>query len=112
MVHEAGSEHQHLHGHAPGHVHVSAPEPSPASVDAPTLPHHDAPPPGHRHGGAAGDHCALTGMVAIGVGDDQMLAGAVVGEARGIVVARADDAVFDAVARWAALLEHGPPALS
>ena len=112
---EAGGEHDHMHGrapaHTPAHIHVPVAEPAHASV-AVAATHDDAPSPGHRHGGAVGDHCVLTGMVAIGFGGEPALAGAAAGEARAVASADAEVAVFDAVARWAALLEHGPPDFS
>jgi hypothetical protein len=113
--HEAGGEHDHMHGRPPGHthahMHAPAAEPAHASV-AVVATHDDAPRPAHRHGGAVGDHCALTGMVAIGSGGEPALASVVAGAARAVAAVRAESAVFDAVARWAALLEHGPPVFS
>ena len=113
--HEAHGEHDHVHGPAPAHTHahMHAPvaEPADAKV-AVAATHDDAPPPAHRHGGAVGEHCALTGMVAIGSGGEPALAVAVAGAARTVPAARAEGAVFDAVARWAALLGHAPPAFS
>jgi len=114
----AGGEPEHAHGGtaAPEHVHVhaqvSAHDPAHAGVVVPTTSHDDAPPADHRHGGAAGDHCALTAMVAIGSGGAPPPAAAMAGAGPGIAVAGAEDAFFDAVARWAALLEHGPPVFS
>jgi hypothetical protein len=84
--------------HHHGHEHMAA------SVQ----PRGEAPQsaPGHHPVGHASDHCALNGMVAIATGDAPVL---VVPAPRAPAGAAA---AFDAVARWAARLEHGPPAFS
>ena len=73
----------------------------------------DAPQPaGAGHGAKAGDHCVLSGMVAIVGGDVPAFARLAPTGAASPALASGAAPVFDAVARWAALLEHGPPALS
>jgi hypothetical protein len=81
-------------------------------MTASAQPRSDAPPPGHHAVGHASDHCALTGMVAIATGDAPAVAALPAPGAPGQPVPPRAAAAFDAVARWAALLEHGPPACS
>ena len=97
--------HGHVHGDAHGHAHGGAPP-------AASSPAHDDPAPGHRHGAQSGDHCVLTGFVAIAASDAPILAGLVADGATRVVLPRAAGVVVDAAARWAALLGHGPPAFS
>jgi hypothetical protein len=99
--------HQHVHAHAGApnvHAHVHA------HAAAAPVQSSEAPLPAHHHGSKAGDHCVLTGMVAMASGASsgvEALAPVVAADASIPVAA---PAVFDAAARWTARLEHGPPA--
>jgi hypothetical protein len=90
--------------HHHGHDHVAAVAQPRSDMPQPA--------PGHHHVGHASDHCALTGMVAIATGDAPALATSVTPGAPSVLVPPAAAAAFDAAARWAALLEHGPPVFS
>ena len=128
----AAGAHEHAHAHAHGHEHAHRHEQHVGSVlqdhahgavAATTLQRHahahlttaasaatptpDGHGPAHRsaHGG---DHCALTGMVALATGAPAF---APRPSARRVELAAvaASAAPHDAAARWATLLEHGPP---
>jgi hypothetical protein len=106
MAHVHADAHGHAHGGTHGHMHGEAT----ATAVAPA--HGDSPAPDHRHGGQAGDHCALTGLVAIAATDPPALASLVGDDAPRVALPRARGVLRDAAARWAALLGHGPPAFS
>jgi hypothetical protein len=91
--------------HPPGHGHMHSHMAAPASSQ------HDAPAE-HRHASRAGDHCALGGMVAIAAFSAPAVAALDVDDTPGTPASDGDIAAFDAAARWAALLGHGPPAFS
>jgi hypothetical protein len=104
-----GHAHAHTHGDAQvpdAHGHANDDASMAVAAPAPD----DVPAPGHRHGGRAGDHCALTGLVAIAAIDPPALAGPFGAEASYVVLRPDRGTVRDAAARWAALLGHGPPA--
>jgi hypothetical protein len=105
MAAQAAAPMAHVHGHVHGHAHGDAPI-------AASAPAHDDPAPGHRHGAQSGDHCVLTGFVALAASDAPILAGLVADDTTRVVLPRAAGVVVDAAARWAALLGHGPPAFS
>jgi hypothetical protein len=103
---EVAGAHQHVHAHAGAanvhaHVHAHA-----AAVPAQSS---EAPPPAHQHGGKAGDHCVLTGMVAMASGASSGVEALAPVVGANASIPAAAPAVFDAAARWAARLEHGPP---
>jgi hypothetical protein len=115
--HELAHAHLHGHGDAHGHGHDDAHAAQPhvhvdAAIAAAAHAPDDAPAPDHRHGGKAGDHCALTGLVAIAAIDPPLLPGLLGDDAPRIVVSPDRGTIRDAAARWAALLGHGPPPFS
>lgn len=108
-----GGAHAHHHGDASAAA-LATPAEHAAAHDhgAHGKTHGDDAPPAPSHGAKAGDHCVLSGMVAVGGGDVPAFARLAPTVAASQALASGEASVFDAVARWAALLEHGPPALS
>lgn len=60
----------------------------------------------------AGDHCALSGVMALGVPQAEAMANVVLRMRQAARAPRAGDTALDASARWRERLKQGPPTLA